>query len=103
MLQVPGSLNWTKYIMSQFRYLAVIVTGLVIGVAQADDDQGEPETPRAQIVGALTVQPASMKLTSRRQPHSILVIGRTADGQSIDLTSEAAFSSGDSKRRCAPR
>ena len=38
-----------------------------------------------------------MTLTHRAYPHSIIVMGRTADGQWIDLTSQAAFQSSDEK------
>lgn len=47
------------------------------------------------IIGDLHVQPSVMKLVHRRHPHSIIVTGRTADGQLIDLTSQAAFRAGD--------
>ncbi len=45
------------------------------------------------IVGNIHVQPKSMKLDHRRHPHSIIVSGQTADGQTIDLTSQATFQS----------
>ena len=51
------------------------------------------ETPK--IVGNIQVQPSTIKLSHRRHPHSILVTGKTADGQTVDLTSDAVFESGN--------
>jgi hypothetical protein len=45
------------------------------------------------VVAEITVQPKSMQLVHRRHPHSILVTGRLANGQAIDLTSQATFES----------
>ena len=47
------------------------------------------------IVGDILVQPTSIKLSHRRHPHSILVTAKTADGLTVDLTSQAAFSVAD--------
>lgn len=46
-------------------------------------------------VAALRVTPASLKLTQHRQPHSLLITGRTADGIAIDLTPSTTFQSRD--------
>ncbi|MBC8356730.1 MAG: DUF1553 domain-containing protein [Planctomycetes bacterium] len=45
------------------------------------------------IVSELQVHPTEIKLDHRRHPHSIIVSGRTADGQLVDLTSQATFAS----------
>ena len=47
------------------------------------------------ITGELSVEPAKIKLTHRRQPHSIIVSAKTKDGLSVDLTSEAIWKSAD--------
>jgi hypothetical protein len=51
--------------------------------------------PDLLIVGPLRLQPASLRITGRRWPHSILVSGMTADGRIIDLTSVATFTTGN--------
>ncbi len=45
------------------------------------------------IIGELSIEPAKIKLTHRRQPHSIIVSAKTKDGLSVDLTSEATWKS----------
>ncbi|MBC8289214.1 MAG: DUF1549 domain-containing protein, partial [Planctomycetes bacterium] len=47
------------------------------------------------VTGELTVEPATIKLTHRRQPHSIIVSAKTKDGLSVDLTSEATWKIAD--------
>src|SRR5262245_52719863 len=49
------------------------------------------------INGELRLQPASMTLTHPRQPRSVLVSSTMADGNTIDLTGAASYSSGDEK------
>ena len=49
------------------------------------------------IVGDVQVHPAQIKLEHRRHPHSIIVTGRTADGQLVDLTSQAIFESNNAE------
>jgi hypothetical protein len=56
-----------------------------------------PAAEPLQIVGELHVEPASISLVHRLRPHSILVTAKTADGQSVDLTSQATFASADEK------
>jgi hypothetical protein len=48
-------------------------------------------------VGELQVQPAALVLTHPRQPHSLLVTGRSADGLSLDLTGQAEYRSSNDK------
>ena len=38
------------------------------------------------ITGNLTVSPAAITLTRQHEPHSLLVMGRTADGHDVDLS-----------------
>jgi hypothetical protein len=54
--------------------------------------EGETGT---EVVGMLVVRPASIRLTNRHWPHSILVGGVTADGLTVDLSAEASFQSSD--------
>jgi hypothetical protein len=56
----------------------------------------EAAAPTA-FVGDLQVQPATLVLTHPRQPHSLLVSGRSADGLSLDLTAQAAYRSSNDK------
>jgi hypothetical protein len=43
--------------------------------------------------GELQVQPGTLVLTHPRQPHSLLVTGRSTDGLSLDMTAQAAYRS----------
>ncbi|MBP89440.1 MAG: hypothetical protein CMJ64_22475 [Planctomycetaceae bacterium] len=65
---------------------SLIVLFLLTTVTTAFADQPE-------IVGDLQVHPAEIKLDHRRHPRSIIVTARTADGQLVDLTSQATFES----------
>ncbi len=47
--------------------------------------------------GAIIVSPASLDLRHHRQPHALQVLGTTADGYSLDLRSQAKFTSADPK------
>ena len=66
---------------------ALVVTIAAVPAVAADE-------PLA-ITGELSVEPAKIKLTHRRQPHSIIVSAKTKDGLSVDLTSEATWKSAD--------
>ena len=73
----------------------LIVLGFAVALSLV---AGVPETLADEplvIVGDLHVEPAVIKLTHRRQPHSILVTARTPDGLSVDLSSQAAWSIAD--------
>ena len=52
---------------------------------------GDQPTP----AGMITVVPSVVKLTDMRQPQSLLVLGRTADGFALDLTDQAVSRSTD--------
>lgn len=59
---------------------------------------GVPDSgPTSQAVSGIEVEPASIRLTHPRQPHSILVTLRQANAQSLDLTAEATFASQDER------
>lgn len=73
----------------------LIVLGFAVALSLV---AGVPETLADEplvIVGDLHVEPAVIKLTHRRQPHSILVTARTQDGLSVDLSSQAVWSIAD--------
>jgi len=46
-----------------------------------------------QLAGSIRVEPATINLTHRRHPHSIVVSGISTDGRAIDLTAQATFAS----------
>jgi Protein of unknown function (DUF1553)/Protein of unknown function (DUF1549) len=52
------------------------------------------EVPPAP-AGDVTVQPATLELLRYRQPHSLQVLGTSADGYSLDLRTRAEFTSAD--------
>ena len=60
------------------------VCGLVASLQAA-------ETPEIQ--GDLRVEPVAIKLGHHRQPHSLIVTGRTAFGQTVDMTTTAKYAS----------
>src|SRR5919109_2236 len=45
------------------------------------------------VAGAVVVQPATIQLRHPRQPQSLQVLGKTADGYTLDLRSQARFAS----------
>jgi hypothetical protein len=53
--------------------------------------------------GNLAVVPATVKLSDARQPQSLLVLGRTADGFALDLTDQATLRSTDESVAVAER
>src|ERR1019366_3003808 len=61
---------------------------LVTSFAHAQD------TP---ISASITVQPATIELRQHRQPHALQVLGASADRYSLDLRSQAKFTSADPK------
>ena len=69
------------------RILLLIALGLITTASRAD------ESP--QLVGDIHVEPSTIRLTHQRRPHSIVVTGRTQDGLSIDLTSQAVWEAAD--------
>ena len=67
----------------------VVLSVMSVSFCMADD------APR--IVGDIRVEPSSVSLTHRMQPQSLVVTGKTAEGLSVDLTSQATFASSDEK------
>ncbi len=66
--------------------LSVLLAGAVfLAPCQAAGPQAAPV--------AITVHPSAIELRHPRQPHSLQVLGTTADGYSLDLRSEARFTS----------
>jgi hypothetical protein len=65
--------------------------GLVIAIGWSLVSTVSAEPPA--IVGPLTVSPATIQLTDVRQPRSLIVHGRTADGFAVDLTEVAVVRS----------
>jgi hypothetical protein len=47
------------------------------------------------LAGPVTVHPATLALRHLRQPHSLQVLGATAEGTTLDLRSQARFTSAD--------
>ncbi|MDA1049643.1 MAG: DUF1553 domain-containing protein [Planctomycetota bacterium] len=73
--------------MSRLSAISCVLLAVCIAVGRADDS--------LVMIGDLQVQPAELKLDHRRHPHSINVTIQTADGQLVDLTSQATFQSSD--------
>ena len=78
-----NSLFFTQFMLST---LAVLIAAQV-GFA-ADPPVRTP-------AGNIVVVPAAVKLTDLRQPQSVLVLGKTADGFALDLTSQSTIKSVD--------
>ena len=55
-----------------------------------------PNTP-AQETTSVTVSPAAVTIRHHRHPHSLQVLGRTAEGFSLDLHAAATYASADTK------
>jgi hypothetical protein len=49
------------------------------------------------VAGPVTVHPSALDLRHPRQPHSLQVLGTTADGYTLDLRDQAKFTSADTK------
>src|SRR5687767_8534292 len=49
----------------------------------------------APAAGELRVEPATVTLNHHRRPHSLVVTTTTPDGLTVDLTTQAAYQSGD--------
>ena len=77
----------TTLIAVSMALAAVITTGAT--TAPADDT--------VKVTSDIRVEPASMTLTNRRRPHSIVVTGSTDLGLSVDLGPEATCTSSDEK------
>src|SRR5262245_44274806 len=65
---------------------------LALGIVAAVALPGEAAGPPAV---AWHVHPTAVELRQHRQPHSLQVLGTTSDGYSVDLRSQARFTSAD--------
>ena len=81
--------------MTRWFPLVVILVGLTAGSAWG------AAPPRARPADApivsVRVHPAAIDLRHQRRPHSVQVMGTTSDGYSVDLRSQARFTSADAK------
>jgi hypothetical protein len=81
------------------RILLLLLCSLVSAGAAAHNSKSEapiPKPPLPRIV-SLEIEPASLVLEDGRDTRGVLVFGKTEDGQRIDLTSDAHFSSDSAK------
>ncbi len=69
----------------------LVLGGWFCGIGGSISLAAEPGT--GPLAAELKVQPASIRLTHRKQPWSIVVTGKTVDGYDRDLTSQATFTS----------
>src|SRR5436190_23783070 len=74
--------------MFALRWLFAVLLILVARVDAADSPV---------VSGELRVEPTSVRLTHVRQPHSLVVTVKTNLGESVDLTTEAKYASGNEK------
>src|SRR5688572_9836236 len=72
------------------RHMLVGLLLIVDGVSSAS-----AQTPELQ--GDLRVDPPQLQLVHRRWPHSLLITGRTALGQTVDLRRDARIASANDK------
>src|SRR6516165_4120513 len=71
-------------------FAAILLATLTVSKGQAQD----AITP---VPGSVTVQPTAIELRHQRQPIALQVLGASADGYSLDLRSEAKYTSADGK------
>lgn len=76
--------------MHRLNFIAPIAAALCLSAALASAADSLPT-----VAGELLVQPREITINHHRRGHSILVMGQTAGGLSIDLTGSAAFASAD--------
>ncbi len=75
--------------MNPFRSCSLVALLTVVASARAAD------VPPPAPTGPVTVHPTTLDLRHARQPHSLQVLGATADGYSLDLRDQARFASAD--------
>src|SRR5262245_52995286 len=57
-----------------------------------------PAIAHAQALpNSIFVKPTAIEIRNHRQPHSVQVLGNSADGYSLDMRSQAKFTSADPK------
>jgi hypothetical protein len=76
--------------MTRNHFTAMLVCLLSITTSQAGDDI-------APLPTSISVQPSAIVITHQRHPHALQVLGVTADGYSMDLRTQAKFTSADPK------
>ncbi len=74
--------------------LALLLVG--IALAAPDSERNSTTPPPQSPIQSLRITPDSLTLSDARDIQHLLVIGQCADGQRIDLTAEADFSTADS-------
>jgi hypothetical protein len=72
---------------------SAVLCAILIGLVGANSEAADAPGPKDQII----VYPESLSLRHHRQPHALQVLGNTADGYSLDVRSQARFSSADPK------
>ncbi len=70
--------------------VALLMTAFIAGSSGRAADQPIPVP-----AGPITVHPTALDLRNSRQPHSLQVLGATADGYSLDLRDQARYVSAD--------
>ncbi len=69
-----------------------VLAALLVGTATGSTCRADAPAP---VPASITVQPAALDIRHHRHPHSLQVLGTTADGYSLDLRSQARFTSAD--------
>jgi hypothetical protein len=77
--------------MQHGKFWLWLLTPLVVIGANPKDSQPAIATPPLPAIRSLEVRPAELTLTDARDERRVLVLGKTADGSLIDLTSQASF------------
>ena len=83
-----GERGYRAFSVDALGYCGIVGLTLVLSMSMAHAQTTAP-------AGNVTVVPATVKLSDMRQPQSLLVLGRTADGFALDLTDHAVLRSTD--------
>jgi hypothetical protein len=83
----------TTHLSPRSRHRASLLVALV--VLLANSVAGVAADTSVAPSGTIIVHPAALELRHQRQPHSLQVLGATADGYSLDLRGQAKFTSAD--------
>jgi hypothetical protein len=76
------------------RHAILLLTAGFLCFQMADVRAAEPPAAPA---GTFIVSPTAFELRQQRQPHSLQVLGSSAEGYTVDLRAQAKFSSADAK------
>src|SRR5262245_45786537 len=74
--------------MKKQQAIAISICFLLAAAVQAQD---------VAVPGTVAVSPGTIEIRHQRQPHAIQVLAATAEGYSLDLRTQAKFSSSDAK------